>query len=571
MSTCCCKKITLLFALLAIGLLATPAFATNNCMQDEFDAFNGTPGVTLNCTANDVSVADVTGVTIISGGVGDSCLQGAPFTFVADFKVVTTSSKTRSNVGLYFGTGQSSALVGTCTDAILSPQYTCPGTGGAGQPPAVTCGDAQYTELDNAINGETTSGSPIGCGDTSSGINNAQQFAELEVGPVTCPTTTVPCPSDPTKQCMPMPECTSWWQPTSTMPVCESPAPTYGWQPQAIPGTKSKCSCTTLFIPVQPVKPAVKVAKSCNIPPDATTGLTSCDAGPEGNTVKYTVTITNTTPTGEGDVVVDQICDDQYGTVTDDGKFPACTAGKVGSIVPGSATSCAGLTVPNGGSASCTFEAVQGENATVVDTVTVSGHSSLVSTSTFGPTGSNTVTVTSEDAPSTVTTTKGLEPGPQSACVTLRYDVTIANTSAADESISFTGLNDSAYGNIAALSGNAGLDASVVGTTCGVDTGSPGLGTLKGSSGAGLFGSALAAGTGTPPTKDGGTYKCQFDGVICGTPTSGVVANCLAGLSKPDTVNTTGLTGDDPAPNADKVTEKDNKFTANVCLVQSGS
>src|SRR5450759_22584 len=127
--TGCCKKLSFVFALLALAVLAAPAFGqANTCMQDEYDAFNGTPGVTLNCTANDVSVAAVTGVTIISGGVNNSCLQGSPFTFVADFAIKTTSTKTRSNIGLFFGTGtgptQNGALTGTCSDSILTPTYT---------------------------------------------------------------------------------------------------------------------------------------------------------------------------------------------------------------------------------------------------------------------------------------------------------------------------------------------------------------------------------------------------------------------------------------------------------------
>jgi hypothetical protein len=201
-----------------------PAFGqANNCIQDEFDAFNGlTPGTSagaVNCTANDVSVAKVIGVTIISGGVGNSCLQGSPFTFVGDFEILTTSSKTRSNTGIFFGTGtgpnQNGALSGTCSDSILTPTYTCPGTGGAGQPAAVTCGDPNYEELDGGINGETA---PTGCGDTTSADNGAfgagTQSAELEVQGVTCPSTTVPCPAGTVLPpgvtgCMALPACTS--------------------------------------------------------------------------------------------------------------------------------------------------------------------------------------------------------------------------------------------------------------------------------------------------------------------------------------------------------------------------
>ena len=580
----CCSKFSLLFTLLAMAMLAAPAFGqAGTCMQDEFDAFNNTPGVTLNCTANDVSVAKVTNFNIISGGVGQKCLEGAPFTFVADFEILTTSNKTRSNIGLFFGTGtgagQNGALTGSCSDAILSPTFQCPGAAAG-----TMCGDFNYEELDAAINGEPTSGSPIGCGDTSStdngGFGPGTQEAGIEVGPITCPlpANTVPCPAGSGFQgtCMPIPECTSWWQPTSTMPVCKSPAPTYPWQPQAVPGTKSKCSCTTLFIPIQPIQPAVSVAKACSVLGGAFTnpchlGAANATDQVGGNgTVTYQVTITNQTPSGEGGVIVDQICDNRYGTVFDDGVVTtACPAGTVGSIVAGSASSCASLGTINT-SASCTFQAVQGENSSVTDTVHVSGHSSLTTQATYGPTASNSVTVDATDAPTTAATNLGLEPGPQFGCVRLRYDVTVANTSAADESIKVTGVSDGAYGSITTPHGSDSVDGSVVGTTCGVDTGSNGLGTLGSVKGAGAFPQTLAPGIGTPPTNNGGTYKCMFDGVICGTPSAGAVANCAFGLSKPDPKGVTAtLTGDDANP-ADTITETENPFTANVCLVQSG-
>src|SRR5258707_15033129 len=152
--TDCCRKFSLIFALLAVAILAAPAVA-QNCVQDEFTASGGGK---VQCTANDVSIAAVKNVQVI-GGVGNKCLAGQPFSFIADFEILTTSKSSRSNVGLYFGTGtgagQSGALSGTCTDSIIAPQHPCsPGS-------AVTCGTAQYAELD----GNTAVDN---CGDTSS-------------------------------------------------------------------------------------------------------------------------------------------------------------------------------------------------------------------------------------------------------------------------------------------------------------------------------------------------------------------------------------------------------------------
>src|SRR5439155_3804201 len=66
------------------------------------------------CTAGDVKVAKVVNVRDLSGNTLTSCTGGTNFNFIADFLVETTSSSARSNIGLYFGTGnintQQSAL-----------------------------------------------------------------------------------------------------------------------------------------------------------------------------------------------------------------------------------------------------------------------------------------------------------------------------------------------------------------------------------------------------------------------------------------------------------------------------
>lgn len=563
--------------LLAVPLLmmaaTMPAFG-QNCLQDEYTAGGDTQ--TLNCTANDVQLAAVKNVNVLDNNGNptndNKCLAGTQFSFIADFEIVTTAKQSRSNIGVYFGTGtgstQNGALSGVCTDSIIAPLHTC----AAGS--SLTCGSDNYHELD---------GSPDNCGDTSSTdssttYGSGAQGVLIEVDNVTCPTT---------GNSVSLPECTSWQIPGKTI-QCISPSPYYPYEPAAIPGSPSKCSCGVLSIPVQPIHPGVTVAKSCNTTLTTDPGKTSCDAGPEGSTVTYTVDITNASD--NGDVVVDQICDDQYGTVYDDGTIKtACPAGKLGSIVSGSASSCASLgTIST--SAPCTFQAVQGEIASVTDTVTVSGHSSLVTSNLFGPTSSNTVTVTSSDAPTTATTNKGLAPGPVQACLTLRFNVNVANTSSADETVSLgpTGtygaagyvpaLNDSYFGDVSHTHGNSSTAGSVTGTTCGVAGGAAGTGTLSGttvvdcqggtisSCNGGAYTQSLAPGTGTPPTSNGGYYKCQFDGVICGTP--GSIPNvCSYGLTNTDTV-TANLTGDDAAPNADTITQTENPFIANVCLNQ---
>src|SRR6478672_7544298 len=128
--TNCCK--TFLFVLLAIAILAMPAFGAGicstqgqnagNCLQNESCA----AGVTqkLNCTANDVRVAKVINTRNPDGTPINSCVAGQTgINFVADFLVQTSSTSSRSNIGLYFSefdvTQQPTALTGTCSDNVI--------------------------------------------------------------------------------------------------------------------------------------------------------------------------------------------------------------------------------------------------------------------------------------------------------------------------------------------------------------------------------------------------------------------------------------------------------------------
>jgi hypothetical protein len=474
-------------ALFAMAVLAAPASA-QNCLQDQYKAAGNTQ--TLSCTANDVRVAKVTGERNLDGTPLTKCLAGTTFSFLADFEVVTTSNKTRSNIGLYFGTGtgagQNGALSGACTDSIIAPLHPCPGNA------SVMCGSDNYHELDAP---------PDTCGDTSSAdssgtFGTAAQGVTIQIDNVTCPLSGTS---------LSLPVCTSWQVPGKTL-LCESPGPSYPYQNAAIPGSPSKCSCGTLSIPVIPVTASATVAKSCETALSTGAGLTSCDAGAEGSTVTYHVAITNTSD--NGGIVIDQICDNRYGNVFTAAGYAgsACPAGTLGTVA---STTCSASTpgdIAMGGTGTCDFTAAQGENATVTDTVTVNGHSDLVASSTFGPTSSNTVTVTSSDAPSTATITKGLV-STAAGCATVRYSVDVANTSGADETLtlSASGFMDDGYGSITTVHG------SVLGTTCGVAAGNPGLGTLSGTTASAANGGALPA-----TIAPSGDYKCQFDAQFCG-------------------------------------------------------
>ena len=526
------RCITFAVALLAMGIMASPASAQNNCLQDEFGSKK------LGCTADDVRVAKVVNVRALDGTPLNTCFQGSTFSFLADFEIATNASSGRTNVGLYFASqGQPSALTGTCVDNIISPLHQCPGASNG-----IMCGSDNYHATSSTDN----------CGETSSG-DSSPVFGAAAEG-VTVVINNFLCEAPAGSTTLELPNCTSWQIPGATL-ACDSPQPGFPWQPGAIPGTSSKCSCSVLPLPITPVTATAIVQKACtttNTPGPATFAQnpnsqspTMCDAGAEGSTVTYTVSVTNTATAGS--IVIDQICDSQYGSIYTDGSLSACPAGS--SNITATNGTCPPAPLAFGASGTCTFTAIVGENLTgLVDTVRVSGHSSVNTSSTFSQT-SNSVTVTSSDAPSTATVTKGVA-ATEAACATVRYNVNVQNSSAADETLKLSAFNDTFYGDVTTVHG------SVLGTTCGVASGSPGLGTLSGvtasSSNGGALPTTLSVGTaGTAGT----FYMCQFDGQFCSALDSN---SCISNVDKV----TATLLGDE----GEAVTQTGNTITVKECL-----
>src|SRR5262245_52285572 len=163
--TNCSKKFSLIFALLAMVILAAPAFA-QTCLKDEY-------GKNVQCTANDVRVAFADNPRALDGTPLTSCTSGSTFSFVADFHVVTTATA-RENIGLYFQTnGGANALTGTCSDNIIAPPHKS-----SNPLDTVTLGTSQYfenTSVDQA--GDT-------CGDITTADNN--QVVTVEVDNAKC-------------------------------------------------------------------------------------------------------------------------------------------------------------------------------------------------------------------------------------------------------------------------------------------------------------------------------------------------------------------------------------------------
>jgi len=569
--------------MLAIVMVAVPAFA-GNCLQDEY---NLTAKQTLGCTANDVRVAKVINVRDPVTGLPKTTCTPGTFAFLADFLVQTTSSSARSNIGLYFQKDPTaaSALSGTCSDNILTP-----------------ANDPKYEELDPQP--PTKNAVPDNCGDTSSNdttvcldANNivvpcsgahTQTFTATQV--VSAVITDFICPSGlPDGTQLNLPNCTSWQVPGSTI-QCNSNDGTYEGaflkgKPTAIPGSPSKCNCYTIPLGITVQTPSVSVTKDCTIPGNspAQDNLSKCTFGmanTEGGDVVYTVGITN--KSNFGSAVVDQICDTQYGTISDDGKVSACAAGDLckaqctgvdtpfkgctGAGTASAGTSCiksttcsTALTV-GGTPASCTFTASQPEKKDITDTVNVSGGGS--STGTFGPTNSNSVEVVSGEAPSTAKITKGYD-STQAACVTVRYNVDVANTSAVDESLSLTGLTDNPFGDLTKCT-NTGCTNSggniILGTTCGVAVGNAGLGSLSGVTATATNGGALPTGSSQLQGGAGSTdYKCQFDAQFCSALDA---SSCISNTDKVSG----SFTGDEGETGTSFITVTNNALTVKECL-----
>jgi len=522
---------------LLLGL--AQAASAQTCLQNEYNLVQKQK---LNCTANDVRIAQVTNIRDpITGKTISTCFQGSTFNFLADFEILTTSSQARENIGMYIATNSTTqALTGTCDDNIISPT--------------------------NSDNYHETDAPPDNCGDTSSNDSSGTFGAGAER--VTLEIDNFSCTAPAGSSTLVLPNCTSWQIPGGTIQCVSTKDPvtglyTYpfngpGGTPTAIPGSPSKCNCSVISLPITPVTATAIVQKACTTtktPGPATftqnpntESPTNCDAGAEGSTVTYTVSISNTSTAGG--LVIDQVCDSVYGKIYDDNLldskgnrvFSACATG-VPAIYDGTATNVSCPPGPlaaagqAGSTGTCTFTAKVGENvAGLTDTVTASGHSGLNATSGFSQV-SNSVTVTSTDAPSTATTTKGFA-ATEAACATVRYNVDVKNTSGADEALTLSALNDSSFG------GLTSVHDSVLGTTCGVASGA---GTLAGAAGAGTLPTTLTVG--------GSDYKCQFDAQFCSAVDG---QTCISNTDKV----TATLAGDE----SEAVTVTANSLTVKECL-----
>jgi hypothetical protein len=553
--TCCCRKFSLIFALLAMAIMAAPAFAgsADPCVQAAF-------GSHVVCTANDVRIAFADNPRHLDGTPFDAthgCTAGLSFSFVADFHVVSTATQ-RENIGLYFETqGSGNAVTGatgTCSDNIIAPPHHVPGDAvclGSGTGGGTTCPTTggTYEELDTT-NKDTSlnepyniTGGTTGCGEISTADNN--QVITVEVDNAMCVAGA--------NGMLLLPNAVSWQQQGGTL-FCTGTGSLYDWDETktAIPGSPSKCNHDDTFtVPIIVQSPTVSVSKTCDIGGGP---LSSCDFGAtsEGGTVTYTVTVTNTSNTGS--IKLDQICDSAYGTIATDGSLPACATGTVGGTIGTGTPACsvpqtlqaAGQT---GDSYTCQFTATQGELTTVKDTVTANGVGADGKTGFSGT--SSEVQVKSGDVAATATINKTWV-ATKYACARVRYQVDVAANT--DGPLTLTGLTDDGN-DLTALSSNTNTNTTtpiITGTTCGVATSSHGLGTASDLLGGGAFSSINVGGP---------DYVCNFDAQFCGNVGPITGTTCPAGIQHQDTVNGT-LTGDE----SETVSVSPGILTVNECI-----
>ena len=255
-------SLTSRFVLLSLVALccATMAMAQSTspgtCLQDEYNLVSKQK---LNCTANDVRIAQVQNIRDpATGKTLTTCFQGTTFNFLADFEIVTTSSQARENIGLYIATQSTTqALTGACVDNIIAPLHKADGT-------SCISGDLGCFGSDNY---HSTDPLPDNCGDTSSNDLSATFGAGAEK--VTLRINGFSCTAPPGSTTLVLPNCTSWQIPGGTI-QCVSSGPGYpypfngpGGTPTAIPGSPSKCNCSVISIPITPITATAIVQKAC--------------------------------------------------------------------------------------------------------------------------------------------------------------------------------------------------------------------------------------------------------------------------------------------------------------------
>ncbi len=489
------RLLPILLCIVAVGgflLGAQPAYSAGTCIQDVWQAHGNNNNLT--CTANDVQLSAVTNIDITAGGGCQiengvkvcRCQSPGNVTFTADFSMLLTAD-TRYDIGFYIATDGDQTTTGALTGQCAATNVTA--TNGA-----------NFINLDVPPNcsGNACQTGDV-CGDITGPANTQFNPQIVHFG------LTVPCIADANGK-LALPFCTTWRQPGSNQ-VCTQVSDVY-------PGSPSKCACGLKEIDILTEAPTISVTKAAS--PTQISEGTPTD-------IVYTVDVTN-----DGSfvgVTVQKICDDQFGTVKTSGGL-TCPAGALGTVK--STTCIVPQDIAAGATYECTFTASSGSRDVgqdITDQVCATGHDANTPPNPLS--ACNTATVTVANVNPTASLSKTVL---AAVCATMRYEVRVLNTDTV-EPLTLTALSDDTYGSITSVHGN------VTGTTCGVATGDPGLGTLSGQTGGGAFPFTLQTGDGNFGGTD--TYTCKFDGTTCTFP----LTDTVTGTLHDDENNTASPTG----------------------------
>jgi hypothetical protein len=231
------RRVAIAGLAVAAVVVAGPALAQDLCIEEA-------AGQTLNCTANDVSIALILVEEII-----DACEFEGDTAQVILQAQVSAGANERFDIGFYIATDGGDARTGTCERGFLTP---------VGSPTDEDSGVGPYPDLDGDVCGDITQSATF-----LRDVNNGQPIT------IACTRSS----EDPSK--VEINSCVSWDHQGNSLD-CSGVEDTF-------PGTKSKCNCSTLTIDVPiPAAPSISLTKS----PDAQT-VTS------GDSAAFTVQIEN--------------------------------------------------------------------------------------------------------------------------------------------------------------------------------------------------------------------------------------------------------------------------------------
>ena len=366
------------------------------CMQN-------VAGFGLNCTANDVRLAEATNIVITDDGCA---FPGDTVTFTADFEVLLTA-QARHDIGIWFAEdgdpNGDGAITGTCTAA--TPAY-------APDPP--------WLDLDGTSDPLPGDNKPSGIQDTCGDIDADHNplFPSISL--------TVACIDTDGDGKLNLPNCTSWRQ-GGANDLCESPE-------GAFPGSPSKCRCDIGFNIDIEVPPAVlKVVKTA----------TPTSVNEPGEPVTFAVSVTNTGIDPDNSVTLNSLMDNIYGDITTTGHDGiTATTCAVPQVIPSDDGNVGGVDTYT-----CNFTAnVVGDGGDLeTDTVTATGideRGNMI-------TGEDDATVTIVDAPpaievaKTATPDEVLEPGGM-----VTFGVTVTNNSVSSDPVTIDSLVDDIHGDL---------------------------------------------------------------------------------------------------------------------------